>query len=140
MIVSLLMKKTDFTGHKRITSLEPYNPKAKFAKKMEVAMTLCLQPGVPSTSNGPQNLPVVPGPSNSNGPQNLPVVPVPSTSNGPQNLPVIRPNVRELPAKATVENRSQIGDVRPADSTFDEDSGIDYAQIEYEGMYVNTAS
>ena len=69
-------------------------------------------------------------------PQNLPVVPVPSTSNGPQNLPVIRPNVRELPAKATVENRSQIGDVTPADSTFDETSGIDFAQIEYEGMYV----
>ena len=85
-------------------------------------MTLCLQPGVPSTSNGPQNLPVVPGPS---------------TSNGPQNLPVIPPNVRKLPAKATaVENRSQIGDVTPVDSTFDETSGIDFAQIEYEGMYV----
>ena len=107
MIVSLLMKKTDFTGHKRITSLEPYNSKAKFAKKMEVAMTLCLQPGVPSTSNGPQN---------------LPVVPAPSTSNGPQNLPVIPPNVRKLPAKATtstVENRPQIGDATPVDSTFD---------------------
>ena len=83
-------------------------------------MTLCLQPGVPSTSNGPQN---------------LPVVPAPSTSNGPQNLPVIPPNVRKLPA-STVENRSQIGDVMPADSTFDETSGIDFAQIEYEGMYV----
>ena len=72
-------------------------------------MTLCLQPGVPSTSNGPQNLPVIP------------------------------PNVRKLPAKATtstVENRSQIGDVTPADSTFDESSGIDFAQIEYEGMYL----
>ena len=99
-------------------------------------MTLCLQPGVPSTSNGPQNLPVVPVPSTSNGPQNITVAPVPSTSNGPQNLPVIPPNVRELPAKATVENRSQIGDVTPADSTFDETSGIDFAQIEYEGMYV----
>ena len=88
-------------------------------------MTLCLQPGVPSTSNGPQN---------------LPVVQVPSTSNGPQNVPVIPPNVRKLPAKATtstVENRSQIGDVTPpVDSTFDETSGIDFAQIEYEGMYV----
>ena len=97
-------------------------------------MTLCLQPGVPSTSNGPQNLPVVPVPSTSNGPQNITVAPVPSTSNGPQNLPVIPPNVRELPAKATVENRSQIGDVTPADSTFDETSGIDFAQIEYEGI------
>ena len=102
-------------------------------------MTLCLQPGVPSTSNGPQNLPVLAVPSTSNGPQNLPVVPAPSTSNGPQNLPVIPPNVRKLPA-STVENRSQIGDVMPADSTFDETSGIDFAQIEYEGMYVNTAS
>ena len=85
-------------------------------------MTLCLQPVVPSTSNGPQNLPVVPGPSNSNGPQNLPVAPVPSTSNGAQNLPVIPPNVRKLPAKATtstVENRPQIGDATPVDSTFD---------------------
>ena len=100
-------------------------------------MTLCLQPGVPSTSNGPQNLPVLPGPSTSNGPQNLPVVTVPSTSNGPQNLPVIPPNVRKLPATAsTVENRSQIGDATPVDSTFDESSGIDFAQIEYEGMYV----
>ena len=95
-------------------------------------MTLCLQPGVPSTSNGPQNLPVVPVPSTSNGPQNLPVVPA-------QNLPVIPPIVRKLPAKATtstVENKSQIGDVTPADSTFDESSGIDFAQIEYEGMYL----
>ena len=101
-------------------------------------MTLCLQPGVPSTSNGPQNLAVVPFPSTSNGPQNLPVVTAPSTSNGPQNLPVIPPNVRKLPAKATtVENRSsQIGDATPVDSTFDESSGIDFAQIEYEGMYV----
>ena len=99
-------------------------------------MTLCLQPGVPSTSNGPQNLAVVPFPSTSNGPQNLPVVTAPSTSNGPQNLPVIPPNVRKLPAKATVEKRSEIGDATPLDSTFDESSGIDFAQIEYEGMYV----
>ena len=104
-------------------------------------MTLCLQPGVPSTSNGPQNLPVAPVPSTSNGPQNLPVVPVPPTSNGPQNLPVISPIVRKLPAKATnstVENRSQdVRDVTPVDSDFDETSGIDFAQIEYEGMYSN---
>ena len=100
-------------------------------------MTLCLQPGVPSTSNGPQNLPVVPVPSTSNGPQNLPVVPGPSTSNGPQNLPVIPPNVRKLPATTfTVENRPQIGDATPVDSTLDETSGIDFAQIKYEGMYV----
>ena len=100
-------KKLFFTGHKRITSLEPYNPKAKFTKKIEVAMTLCLQPGVSSTSNGHQN---------------LPVVPVLSTSNGPQNAPVVPPNVRKLPAKATtstVENRPQIGDATPVDSTFD---------------------
>ena len=85
-------------------------------------MTLCLQQGVPSTSNGPQN---------------LLVVPVSSTSNGPQNLPVIPPNVRKLPATTfTVENRPQIGDATPVDSTLDETSGIDFAQIKYEGMYV----